>query len=756
MRLVCFLLAAAPALAAAPVQDVLVPAADPGCPLLQDRPGFRVWDAEPGRIRASATAACLQQLRAAGIVFVPIAPPPAAGRGLDGYLDYEDILAMAEQWAADYPRYCRIEQIGRSVQGRPLIDIVVTDNPGAREFEPAVKFVGNMHGDEPVSGDLCVRLVRYLLTHADSNPAVRTLVTDTELHVLPVMNPDGYSAAPRTRWNAAGVDLNRDFPSVEDPVNTTDGRAPETAAVMRWTEVHRFCASISFHSGSLGAVYPWGHAANLGPDEVNPETPLFRTLCLTYAAGNPDMWVRNDGGWEHGVRNAADWYTVLGEMADWNYRWYGVLEITVELSYEKAPYNPGFEQPWSLWDDNRESMLDFLRMVHGGVRGWVVNEQGKPLPALLAPGRMPVPDARGNDPPVRAVCLLHLDAGWNLISLPLTPDHPAPARTFKDPWCVCWQWTGSGYARVQAIEPYRPFWVYARTECDLTIHGVAASDAGPVHLEPGWNLVGPKGNVRFPEAAAGGTAIQAFFWDGKRYAALPPGSQLDITTAVWVYAEQETDLDLAPGENRPFPSRNEDDTGAYFRVLLPGRHNIWFRDQTQPVIRHVPPDVVRANVPFDLCATATAPALPLQVFNVSTPEWTDPAAPAPHAQFTAILSPASAVCVVYLSTDDGETWSEHTMERIPDESFVHHIPGLPAGTVVRYWFALFLNGDDEPAAMLGDAREPFVLVVSTPRDSSAHASPSSPETFSMQPLQTSADGRADWETWSARILQRSR
>lgn len=67
-------------------------------------------------------------------------------------------------------------------------------------FKPSLKailVVGVFHGDEP-QGDYLIR--KYL-----------KLYPDTNLMMVPCLNPDGMKM--QTRINAAGVDLNRNFPS---------------------------------------------------------------------------------------------------------------------------------------------------------------------------------------------------------------------------------------------------------------------------------------------------------------------------------------------------------------------------------------------------------------------------------------------------------------------------------------------------------------------------------------------------------------
>jgi murein peptide amidase A len=84
--------------------------------------------------------------------------------------------------------------IGRSVQGRPIIATSLGTQSAAR----TVLVVACIHGDEPAGIAIARRLV-----HQSAPPG-------TALWVVPVLNPDGVIA--RTRQNADGVDLNRNFP----------------------------------------------------------------------------------------------------------------------------------------------------------------------------------------------------------------------------------------------------------------------------------------------------------------------------------------------------------------------------------------------------------------------------------------------------------------------------------------------------------------------------------------------------------------
>lgn len=104
----------------------------------------------------------------------------------------------------------RLYSIGRSFLGFPLWVLEISDKPGEIEAEPAFKYVGNMHGDEPVGREILLRLANWICDNYLKDPLATLIVKDIHLHLLLSMNPDGFEL--RSRNNANNVDLNRDFP----------------------------------------------------------------------------------------------------------------------------------------------------------------------------------------------------------------------------------------------------------------------------------------------------------------------------------------------------------------------------------------------------------------------------------------------------------------------------------------------------------------------------------------------------------------
>ncbi len=293
----------------------------------------------------------------------------------DTWTDYNDIGTDLLAHQSTYPTLCERYDLGLSVNGRHLWALRITDNISLEEDEPEFKYIATMHGDEIVGTKMCMMLIDYLLTNYGGDPQATNIVDSVDLWIVPLMNPDGYTSGPRTRYNANLVDLNRNFPDFGDP-NTTAGRAIETAHVMNWSAQHAFVASANFHGGALVVNYPFDNS--LFGSQYSPDDDLFIYISEEYSSRNLPMW---SGSWFHGITNGAEWYVVYGGMQDWNYLFMGCNEVTIELGNTKQP---SATQIGALWNDNRDAMLAYIETSLIGVRGVVTDgTTGLPLAATV-------------------------------------------------------------------------------------------------------------------------------------------------------------------------------------------------------------------------------------------------------------------------------------------------------------------------------------------------------------------------------------
>ena len=332
----------------------------------------------------------LTNLRAEGWEFtvltaaVPSAPAPKA---LGAYNGYTNMTAMLDSYATNYPAICRKLSIGKSVQNRALWAMKITTNPDLPQDKPKLKYLSTIHGNEPAGTELCLYLIDLLLKGYDSNDArIINLVSNTEIWIVPLINPDGRESNPPQRDNANGFDLNRSFPegsgtdlgnSLYGPPMSTNSLQPEVRAVMAWTTSHNFSLGANFHTGSLVVNYPYDNDGMGNVLSPSPDEALFAVMSRSYSSNNLPMWT--SPYFANGIVNGADWYVISGGLQDWSYRYAGSLDVTIEVSDYQWPDPPTSELP-TYWNQNRESMLAYLEWGLRGVRGVIHDAQtGQPI-----------------------------------------------------------------------------------------------------------------------------------------------------------------------------------------------------------------------------------------------------------------------------------------------------------------------------------------------------------------------------------------
>lgn len=98
--------------------------------------------------------------------------------------------------SARYPNLTALYSIGKSIQGRDLWVMVVSSSPYEHMIgKPDVKYVGNIHGNEPVGRELLLHLIQYFVTSYNTDQYVKWLLDNTRIHIMPSMNPDGFAVS---------------------------------------------------------------------------------------------------------------------------------------------------------------------------------------------------------------------------------------------------------------------------------------------------------------------------------------------------------------------------------------------------------------------------------------------------------------------------------------------------------------------------------------------------------------------------------
>ncbi|WP_241046552.1 M14 family zinc carboxypeptidase [Pseudoxanthomonas sp. LH2527] len=231
----------------------------------------------------------------------PVPSPPAWLADLDTRYDtqlrvagLEDRTFNAEHWwsvatpllAKD--RGFRIEEIGRSVEDRPLRHVRWGNG------KTSVLLWSQMHGDESTASMALADLFRFLGEHPD-DPRVKALQANTTLHVFPIVNPDG--AARFQRRNAQGIDLNRDARMLATPEARTLKSLFDQVKPMYGFNLHDQRVGYRAGDSDRGTAIallspPYNHAADVNDVRTRAieVAGVIRIALEPYLAGHIARW----------------------------------------------------------------------------------------------------------------------------------------------------------------------------------------------------------------------------------------------------------------------------------------------------------------------------------------------------------------------------------------------------------------------------------------------------------------------------------
>lgn len=306
----------------------------------------------------------------------PGTQPPAPDAGL--YHTYDEIKNELPQLAAQHSAIAQVKSLGKSVEGRDLWAMKISDAVAQEEGEAEIILLGGHHAREWISVDVPFLIAKHLLENYGSDSLITRLVNETAIWVVPLVNPDGhqYTITTQRLWRknrrnnndgTFGVDLNRNYgyqwggpgSSGDTYSETYRGPSPfsepETQAIRDFLQSRAVKALISYHNFSQLVLYPWGYTSNPAPD---------RDLLNNLAVAMADR-VRAVHGVRYTPQQSSDLYLASGDTTDWLYALLNVPAITIELRPSSSI--PGFELPESqiqpTFEENLSAALFLMDWV---------------------------------------------------------------------------------------------------------------------------------------------------------------------------------------------------------------------------------------------------------------------------------------------------------------------------------------------------------------------------------------------------------
>ena len=299
---------------------------------------------------------------------------------MGGYLTYQEMLDQLDLMKSLYPQLISTKEnisdfltegepdnsTTPSIGGNGIKWVKISDNPTiSSEEEPQILYTAIHHAREPNSLSQLVFYMWYLLENYELDNEIKSIVDNTELFFIPVVNPDGYLYNEKTdpngggfwrknRKNGHGVDNNRNYEYYingnsndgvwggEGASNNTSsssyhGTGPfseiENQAIKWFCEQHNFVMAFNNHSYGDLLLYPYGYTS----DAPTPENEVFEIISEELVSRNGFNNILSSG-----------LYPAAGDSDDYMYGTIGthnkIYAMTPEIGSEFWPPSSQIEE----------------------------------------------------------------------------------------------------------------------------------------------------------------------------------------------------------------------------------------------------------------------------------------------------------------------------------------------------------------------------------------------------------------------------
>jgi carboxypeptidase T len=265
------------------------------------------------------------------------------------YQNPDEIEDFVRSTHARYPDITEVRVIGKTLEGREILALKISDNAAVDETEPVVLVNAMHHAREVMTPEITTDMIDYLTSRYGQDADVTRWVDRTEIWVIPMFNLDGnqkmWLENPMWRKNTRGgfgVDLNRNYPTGWNSCNGSSGREtaqdyrgtapasePETAAMMNFVTAIKPVFNISYHSYSEIVIYPFGCRPRRTPAEEAVEAIGAEIgKKLDYKPGT---------AWEL-------LYNADGGDIDWMYTEHQVIPFVIEINSTQDGFHPDYSK----------------------------------------------------------------------------------------------------------------------------------------------------------------------------------------------------------------------------------------------------------------------------------------------------------------------------------------------------------------------------------------------------------------------------
>jgi carboxypeptidase T len=316
------------------------------------------------------------------------------GKALSGYRTYSDLYTELINLQTAHPNICKLFDIGDS-RGKEytatayanykqeIWAMKVSDNVAMEEDEPCIFYMGEHHAREPISLEVAMYILNYIVNNYGVDPTITEDVNNKQIWFIPLVNPNGHKIVldqVDTWWRknihdnngnniidsgtTDGVDPNRNYdwywagegasgdPTDETYYGPSAASEPEVQAIQNLCGQHHFVAGITYHSYSELVLFPYGYAS----DPVAPDQTSLQALAVNMANTIPAA-----GGGYYTPEKSSTLYPASGTTDDYAYGQHGTFAYTIEIGTE---FIPAASQVSTICTNNLAAALILLHRVN--------------------------------------------------------------------------------------------------------------------------------------------------------------------------------------------------------------------------------------------------------------------------------------------------------------------------------------------------------------------------------------------------------
>jgi hypothetical protein len=143
--------------------------------------------------------------------------------------DVDELKTDMKRLQAAFPKFLKLESIGKSARGRDLMLMTINNPDTGPEMGKAAMYIeANIHGNEIQGAEVCLYTIWYLMENYGRIADVKRLVDERVFYIIPTVNPDGrqyFMEGPggNARSGHVPVDDDNDGLFDEDPPEDING-----------------------------------------------------------------------------------------------------------------------------------------------------------------------------------------------------------------------------------------------------------------------------------------------------------------------------------------------------------------------------------------------------------------------------------------------------------------------------------------------------------------------------------------------------